>query len=54
MLALFAVLAIAGVLTLAISVVLGLVLLIVAEVFFAMAYRRFSKSPKTGSQAPAG
>jgi uncharacterized membrane protein len=30
---------------LAISVAIGLVLLVVAEVFFAVAYRRFSKRP---------
>jgi hypothetical protein len=45
MLTVFAVLAIAGVLMLRISVALGLVLLVVAEVFFAVAYRRFSKRP---------
>ncbi len=43
MLTFFAVLAIAGVLMLAISVVIGLMLLVVAEVFFAIAYRRFSR-----------
>jgi 4-hydroxybenzoate polyprenyltransferase len=43
MLTFFAVLAIAGVLMLAISVAIGLVLLVVAEVFFAVAYRRFSR-----------
>ena len=45
MLIFFAVLALAGVLMLAISVAIGLVLLVVAEVFFAVAYRRFSKRP---------
>jgi 4-hydroxybenzoate polyprenyltransferase len=43
MLTFFAILAIAGVLMLAISVAIGLVLLVVAEVFFAVAYRRFSR-----------
>lgn len=46
MLTFFAALAIVGVLALAFSVVLGLVLLVAAEVFFAIAYRRFSRSPK--------
>jgi len=45
MLTFFAVLAIAGVLMLAISVAIGLVLLVVAEIFFAVAYRRFSRRP---------
>jgi len=45
MLTLFAVVAILGVLMLAFSVVLGLALLVVAEVFFAIAYRRFSRRP---------
>jgi hypothetical protein len=45
MLALFAVVALVGVLMFAFSVALGLVILVVAEVFFAMAYRRFSKRP---------
>jgi len=45
MLALFAIVAILGVLMLAFSVVLGLALLVVAEVFFAVAYRRFSRRP---------
>lgn len=44
MLMLFGALAIVGVLMLALSVVLGLFLLVVAEVFFAIAYRRFSRS----------
>jgi hypothetical protein len=43
MLTFFAIIAIAGVLMLAISVAIGLVLLVVAEVFFAIAYRRFSR-----------
>jgi hypothetical protein len=46
MLTLFAVVAIIGVFTLAFSVALGLILLVVAEVFFAIAYRRFSRRPK--------
>ncbi|HEV2389297.1 MAG TPA: hypothetical protein VGS04_01095 [Nitrososphaerales archaeon] len=46
MLVLFAALAILGVVTLAFSVALGLVVLVVAEVFFVVAYRRFSKSAK--------
>lgn len=45
MLTFFAVLAIAGVFMLAISVVIGLILLVVAEVFFAIAYRKFSRRP---------
>lgn len=49
MLIIFAALAIIGVLTLAFSVALGLVVLVVAEVFFVVAYRRFSKSAKTKS-----
>jgi hypothetical protein len=43
MLTLFAAVAIVGVLMLAFSVVIGLVLLVIAEVFFAIAYRRFSR-----------
>jgi hypothetical protein len=43
MLMIFAALAVVGVLTLAFSRVLGLVVLVVAEVFFVFAYRRFSK-----------
>jgi heme A synthase len=50
MLTLFAVVAIVGVVTLAFSVPLGLFLLIIAEIFFAVAYRRFSKSSKAASQ----
>jgi hypothetical protein len=49
MLALFAVLAIAGVVLLIKSVVLGLAVLVVAEVFFAMAYRDFSRRSKPKS-----
>ena len=49
MLTFFAVLAIAGVLMLAISVAIGLALLVVAEVFFAVAYRRFSRRPPPAS-----
>ena len=49
MLILFAVVAILGVFTLAFSVVIGIVLLIIAEVFFAVAYRRFSKRPRPAS-----
>jgi len=49
MLTFFAVIAIAGVLMLAISVVIGLALLVVAEVFFAVAYRRFSRRPPPAS-----
>jgi len=47
MLVLFAVVAIIGVFMLAFSVVLGIILLLVAEAFFAVAYRRFSKSTKS-------
>jgi len=46
MLMIFAALAVIGVLTLAFSRALGLIVLIVAEVFFVVAYRRFSKSSK--------
>jgi len=46
MLTLFGVVAILGVLMLAFSVVLGLILLVFAEIFFAIAYRRFSRSSK--------
>ena len=46
MLVIFAALAFLGVLTLAFSRALGLVVLVVAEVFFVIAYRRFSKSAK--------
>jgi len=49
MLTLFAVVAILGVFLLAFSVVLGLTMLVVAEVFFAIAYRRFSKRPRPAS-----
>ena len=45
MLTLFAVTGIVGVLMFKFSVVLGLILLAVAELFFAIAYRRFSKRP---------
>lgn len=47
MLAVFAALAVLGIVTLAVSVVLGLIILLVAEVFFAIAYRRFSRLHKT-------
>jgi amino acid transporter len=43
MLSIFAVLAILGIITLAASVILGLVVLLIAEVFFVIAYRRFSR-----------
>lgn len=46
-LTLFGAIAILGVLALAFSVVLGLALLVVAEVFFVLAYRSFSKRPPT-------
>ena len=46
MLMIFAALAVLGVLTLAISRAIGLIVLVVAEVFFVVAYRRFSKSSK--------
>jgi hypothetical protein len=46
MLTIFAVLAVAGVLMFAVSRILGLLLLVVAEVFFVIAYRRFSKISK--------
>lgn len=54
MLTLFAVVAIVGVLTLAFSVPLGLFLLIIAEIFFAVAYRRFSKSSKATNPPSRG
>lgn len=43
MLVLFAVLGVTGVFLLAVSVVLGLVVLVAAEAFFLMAFRSFSK-----------
>jgi hypothetical protein len=46
MLAVFAVLAVAGVLLFAVSRILGLLVLVAAEVFFVIAYRRFSKISK--------
>ena len=46
MLMIFAALAVVGVLTLAFSRAIGLVVLVVAEVFFVVAYRRFSKTSK--------
>ena len=49
MLVMFAVVGVLGVLMLVFSIVLGMVLLLVAEVFFAVAYRRFSRRSKTSS-----
>jgi len=49
MLMIFAALAVVGVLALAFSRALGLIFLVVAEVFFVVAYRRFSKSSKPKS-----
>lgn len=49
MLTIFAVLAAAGVLSFVVSAVLGLAILLVAEVFFALAYRRFTKLSKRSS-----
>jgi len=46
MLMIFAALAVVGVLTLAFSRAIGLVVLVVAEIFFVVAYRRFSKTSK--------
>lgn len=46
MLTVFAVLAVAGVLLFAFSRILGLLILVAAEVFFVIAYRRFSKISK--------
>jgi hypothetical protein len=46
MLMIFAALAVIGIVTLAFSRALGLVVLVVAEGFFVVAYRRFSKSSK--------
>lgn len=43
MLTVFAALALLGVVTLAVSVAAGLVILLVAEFFFVIAYRRFSR-----------
>ncbi len=51
MLVLFGTMALLGILTMAFSVILGLVLLVIAEVFFAVAYRRFSKRPKPPAAA---
>jgi membrane protein implicated in regulation of membrane protease activity len=48
MLLYFAVIAVAGVLSLSLNVALGLILLVVAEVFFVIAYRRFSRSRGPG------
>jgi len=48
MLVIFAALAVVGVASLAVSVALGLVVLVAAEAFFVVAYRRFSKvKPKS-------
>jgi hypothetical protein len=49
MLVAFAILAVVGVSVLVFSVIVGLILLAVAEVFFAMAYRRFSRRSKVAS-----
>lgn len=42
---LFGGLGILGVLLLAVSIVLGIIVLVFAEVFFVLAYRRFAKKP---------
>lgn len=42
----FAALAVIGVLTLALSRAIGLIVLVAAEVFFVVAYRKFSKRSK--------
>ncbi len=47
MLSIFAVLAVVGVITLAVNVAVGLIVLVIAEVFFVIAYRRFSRLPKS-------
>jgi hypothetical protein len=49
MLMIFAALAVIGVVALAFSVALGLIFLVVAEGFFVVAYRRFSKGSKPKS-----
>jgi hypothetical protein len=49
MLILFAALGIVGVFTLAFSVALGLVVLLAAEAFFMIAWRRFARRSKTAS-----
>jgi hypothetical protein len=49
MLVFFAVLGIVGVLLLAVSVVLGLVVLVAAEVFFFRAYRTFARRARPTS-----
>jgi len=49
MLALFAAVAVVGVLVMLFSIILGIFLLGVAEVFFVLAYRRFSKTAKAAS-----
>ena len=47
MLMLFGALALVGVVLLAFSVVIGLIVLVVAEIFFVRAYRRLSKSARS-------
>ena len=47
MLMLFGALSLIGVILLAFSVVIGLIVLAVAEIFFVRAYRRFSKSVRS-------
>ena len=50
---LFAVLSFLGIIILLISVVAGLVILVVAEGFFAFAYRRFSRRPQKSAERRA-
>jgi len=47
----FGLLGVVGVLMLAVSVAAGLIILVAAEVFFAMAYRRFSSKRAKDGQA---
>lgn len=44
---LFAVLGVVGVLMLAFSIVLGLIVLVAAEAFFMIAYRRFARHSRS-------
>lgn len=47
MLVIFAILGILGVLLLAVSILLGLIVLAAAEGFFVVAYRRFSRAARS-------
>jgi hypothetical protein len=52
MLLLFAVLGVLGVLLLLVSILLGLAVLVAAEVFFFMAYRRFAGRSRSAADPP--